>query len=367
MKMIRLAKPYIPKDAIDKVIEVLKSGDLIQGKYVSEFEDKLQEYLNVKHVIAVSSGTAALHLSLTALEIKQGDEVIVPAFTYPATANVVELVGAKPILVDISLDDFCIDTTKIEHAITEKTKAIIPVHEFGQAAKMDDIIAISKKFGLKIIEDAACGLGAEFCGKKVGTFGEYGCFSFHPRKSITTGEGGAIATHDDILAKKVRSLRNHGIEIVNNEVDFCYAGFNYRMTDFQAAMGVPQLSIFDETIKKRIRIANEYNESLNKIKWIKTPKQFNNRKAVYQTYHVLINQNFSRDNLINHLNHHGIQTNYGAQALHVQKYFKKKYNYAVENFSNSLNAYSCGLALPIGEHISHSEIEEIVQKIKLFK
>lgn len=274
--------------------------------------------------------------------------------------------GAKPILVDINLDDFCINTSKIENMITEKTKAIIPVHEFGQAAKMDDIIAISKKFSLKIIEDAACGLGAEFKGKKVGTFGDIGCFSFHPRKAITTGEGGAIATNNENLAEKLKSLRNHGIVFGNKKIEFEYAGFNYRMTDFQAAMGIPQLNIFDKIIEKRIKIANEYNKSLDGINWIKTPKHFNNRKAVYQTYHILINKDYNRDNLINHLNHHGIQTNYGAQALHVQKYFKKKYYYAIENFSNSINAYNCGLALPIGEHISHNEIEEIIQKIELF-
>lgn len=364
--MIRLAKPFIPEEAITRVIEVIRSGNLVQGECVAEFEQKLQGYLGVKYVIVVSSGTAALHLSLVAMDIKNGDEVIVPAFTFPATANVIELVGAKPILVDINLDDFCIDTSKIENVITEKTKAIIPVHEFGQAVKMDDIIAISKKFGLKIIEDAACSLGAEFKGKKVGTFGEYGCFSFHPRKALTTGEGGAIATNNDILAKKARALRNHGIEIVNNKVDFHYAGYNYRMTDFQAAMGIPQLAILDEIIEKRIKIAEEYSKSLGGIDWIKIPVNFDNRKAVYQTYHILINQDYNRDNLINHLNHYGIQTNFGAQAIHVQKYFKEKYSYAIENYCNAINAYNNGLSLPIGEHIGCNEIEEIIQKVKLF-
>jgi len=364
--MIKLARPNIPEEAITRVIEVIRSGNLVQGECVAEFEQKLQEYLGVKHVIVVSSGTAALHLSLVAMGIKNGDEVIIPAFTFPATANVVELVGAKPVLVDINLDDFCINTSKIENVITEKTRAIIPVHEFGQAAKMDDITSLLKKYNILIIEDAACSLGAEFNGKKVGTFGESGCFSFHPRKTLTTGEGGAIATNNDTLAKKARALRNHGKDTVNNKVDFFYAGYNYRMTDFQAALGIPQLAFLDEIIEKRIKIAEDYSKSLDSIDWVKTPRHFDNRKAVYQTYHILINQDYNRDTLIKYLNHHGIQTNYGAQAIHIQKYFKKKYYYTIENFSNSINAYNNGLALPIGEHISRNEIEEIVQKVKLF-
>jgi len=177
--MIRLAKPHIPDGAIAAVIEVLKSGDLVQGKYVKEFEQKLMEYLDIENAVVVSSGTAALHLSLIALGIGQGDEVVVPAFTFPATANVVELVGAKPVFVDINLDDYCIDAKKIAKVITERTKAIMPVHEFGQAAKMDDIAQIAHKYNLRVVEDAACALGTEFNHQKVGTFGDFGCFSFH--------------------------------------------------------------------------------------------------------------------------------------------------------------------------------------------
>jgi len=164
--MIRLAKPHITEEAIERVAEVLRSGNLVQGKNVRQFEQDIQEYLNVKYAVMVSSGTAALHLSLLALDIGPDDEVIVPAFTYPATANVVEIVGAKPILVDITLDNFCIDVSQIEQAITDRTKAIIPVHEFGQAADIDIISAIAKQYNLMIVEDAACALGTEYKGKK---------------------------------------------------------------------------------------------------------------------------------------------------------------------------------------------------------
>ncbi|MCP4215992.1 MAG: DegT/DnrJ/EryC1/StrS family aminotransferase, partial [bacterium] len=246
--MIKLAKPYIPEEAIKNVVDVLRSGNLVQGKYAKEFEISLCDYLDVPHAVVVSSGTAALHLALIALGIKESDEVIVPAFTFPATANVVELVGAKPVFVDINLSDFCIDTSNIEAKITAKTKAIMPVHEFGQAAKMDDIIALVKKYNLKLVEDAACALGTEFDNQKVGTFGELGCFSFHPRKAITTGEGGVIVTRSAELAEKLRVLRNHGISAKNGTIDFIAAGLNYRMTDFQAALGLGQMKSLEDDI-----------------------------------------------------------------------------------------------------------------------
>lgn len=260
--MIKLSKPYITDQCISNVVEVLRSGNLVQGQFVNQLENDVKSYLGVKHAFAVSSGTAALHLALIALGIGPGDEVIVPAFTFPATANVVELVGATTVLVDINLDDFCIDTSKIEQAITPKTKAIMPVHEFGQAAKMDDIIQLAQKYNLNIVEDAACALGAEFGSKKVGTFGELGCFSLHPRKAITSGEGGILVTNKDDIAEKVAMYRNHGIVYKDSKLDFEVAGLNYRLTDFQAALCIPQLEMLTELIECRIKQANFYRNVL---------------------------------------------------------------------------------------------------------
>jgi len=363
--MISLAKPNIPQEAIDNVIKVLRSGNLVQGKHVAEFERKLEKYLDVKHVIAVSSGTAALHLSLIALGIKQGDEVIVPAFSFPATANVVELVGAKTVLVDISLDDFCIDTSKIEDAITNNTKVIMPVHEFGQSAKMDDLLRIANQYNLRIVEDAACGLGAEFNNQKVGTFGDCGCFSFHPRKAITTGEGGVIVTDDDALANRVSSLRNHGIEIVNNKQEFNFPGYNYRMTDFQAALGIPQLAIIEKLINQRINIAQEYNRLLLDTGWINQPKTINGRRHVYQTYHTTVKADMDRDMIMQYLSNNKVQTNYGADAINLLTYFKKKYN-SNKKYINATTSFANGLALPIGSHITKKQVSEIVQVLKRF-
>ena len=361
--MIKLAKPNISENAIKKVSDILRSGNLVQGEYVEKFENDLKNYLDAEHAVVVSSGTAALHLSLLALGIKTGDEVIVPAFTYPATANVVEMVGAKSIFVDINLDDFCIDVTKIEEVITDKTKAIIPVHEFGQAVDIAPIISIAKQYNLKIIEDAACALGTEYNNQKVGSFGDVGCFSFHPRKAITTGDGGVAVTNNEKLANKIKSLRNHGISTINGKIDFKYAGLNYRMTEFQAVIGIDQLRNFDNQISYRKVLAKKYDNSLKKNKFIKVPKLFNERKMTYQSYHILLDDSLSRDDLIRYLKKNGIESNYGAQALNMLDYFRRKYNLNKKDYANSCISYNQGVVLPLGNFINISEIEKITKTI----
>jgi perosamine synthetase len=353
--MIRLAKPHISEEAIKKVAEILRSGNLVQGQYVREFEAALEKYLGVEHAVVVSSGTAALHLSLIAADIGPGAEVIVPAFTFPATANVVEMVGATPILVDITLDDFCIDITKIEEAISPRTKAIIPVHEFGQSADMAPIMELAEKYMLRVIEDAACALGTEYRSKKAGTIGDLGCFSFHPRKAITTGEGGVVVTDHPDFAEKVRSYRNHGISVRNGKINFKYAGLNYRMTDFQAVLGLTQLSEMDSLIGQRIQMARLYDEQLENVDWISTPARIDDRKQVYQTYHVIIDSFVDRDGLINSLKFKNIESNIGASALHMIEYYRNKYNFASDRFINARKAGENGLALPIGNHLDSND------------
>ena len=364
--MIKLAQPHISEASIKKVSEVLNSGNLVQGKLVAEFEQKFKKYIGAEYNVATSSGTAALHLSLLAIDIKAGDEVIIPAFTFPATANVVEIIGAKSVFADISLDDFCIDPSKIEVLITKNTKAIIVVHEFGQSANFTEIIRISKKYNLKIIEDAACAMGTEFNKKYIGTFGHLACFSFHPRKAITTGEGGLITTNSESLANKVKCLRNHGIIVENGKVDFHHAGLNYRMTDFQAALGIPQFDDFDSLISIRRRIAFKYDNGFINNKNIITPRRFTSRKHTYQTYHILINNKINRDELIAELKNIGIETNLGAQALNCLFYYRNKYYLSEQDFPNATIAYKQGLALPIGIHLKEKDTEYIIQNITEF-
>lgn len=357
--MIKLSKPYITEECINNVVEVLRSGNLVQGVYVNRLEEAVEAYLNVKYAIAVSNGTAALHLALVALGIGPGDEVIVPAFTFPATANVVELVGATTVLVDIRLDDFCIDASLIEKAITPKTKAIIPVHEFGQSAQIDEIIRIAAKYNLKVVEDAACALGTEFNHQKVGTFGDIGCYSLHPRKAVTSGEGGIIVTNNEHTAALLRVLRNHGIEYHDGKMDFIKAGFNYRLTDFQAALCLPQLLVIEQLIYNRITLSHEYNKLLTNCKEIITPSEFSNRKMVYQTYHIILDQKCNRDLIIKTLKKNSIETNFGAQALNTLTYFSKKYNYQSGDCPNAVIANQQGLALPLGEHVLLDDIKDI--------
>ena len=228
---------------------------------------------------------------------------------------------------------------------------------------MDDIIDIAQKYNLKIIEDAACALGAEFNNKKVGTFGNLGCFSFHPRKAITTGEGGVIVTNNDKLTEKLRVLRNHGISYKNGKVDFIIAGLNYRMTDFQAALGLEQLREIENIIEQRIKIANLYSEKLSFNDKIKIPFKYKNRKAIYQTYHILLNGKIDRDKLIIKLKENGIETNLGAQALPCLTYYKNKYNLKEIDFTNAVQAYKQGLSLPIGDHINNLNINLVTEKL----
>ena len=365
--MIKLASPNISEEAIQKVGEVLRSGNLVQGQYVSEFESRIEEYLGVKHAIVVSSGTAALHLSLLALGIGKGDEVIVPAFTFPATVNVVEIVGAKPVFVDITLEDFCIDVSKIEDVITSHTKAIIPVHEFGMMADMDPIMEIADRYGLIVIEDAACALGSEYNKKKAGNFGTVGCFSFHPRKAITTGEGGALVTDDRNLAKKLRSLRNHGIDRVGGKIDFVLPGLNYRMTEVQAILGLFQLERLDLDIANRINLANKYNELLTDVELITSPNTIDNRKMVFQTYHTLIRDDINRDDLIEYFRVKNIESNYGAYVIPHLKYYQRNYQLDQNDYPNSYLSFNHGLALPLSNSLTNNLISYIVKTIRKFE
>ncbi len=359
--MIRLAKPTIPEAAVNTVVEIFKTGDLVQGKYVKEFETALQNYLNASYSIVVSSGTAALHLCLMALGIKKGDEVIIPAFTFPATANVIEIVGAVPVLVDINFNDYCLDVSRITSRITDRTKAIIPVHEFGQSADIEPIMQIARKYNIMVIEDASCAFGTEYNRKFAGTFGNAGCFSFHPRKAITTGEGGLIVTDDKGIADKVRALRNHGISDKN---DFIYAGLNYRMTDFQAAIGLAQMGNIEKAIENRIEMARIYDKLLENCDHIRIPDILAFRKNVYQTYHILLDERIDRDKLILNLYDNGVQTNFGAHALHCLTYFREKYGYEDNDFPVAEQAYKKGLALPIGDHLKNEDIEFIAEILK---
>lgn len=363
-KFIPLMIPDIRDEDIDAVIAVLRSGMLIQGTKVEELENNIAKYLRVKHAIAVSNGTASLHLALVALGIGAGDEVIVPAFSYMATANVVELVGATPIFVDIEIDTFNIDVKKIESAISLKTKAIIPVHEFGLACDINAVCEIAEKHGLLVIEDAACALGAKDNNKFAGTFGIAGSFSFHPRKAITSGEGGMLVTNDDVLSKKLRILRNHGIEMQNGKMEFVEAGFNYRLTDFQAALVNSQFQRMETNLEYKNKLANIYLEKLSNNKSMQLPAIPENKRHTWQSFHILMKDGLDRDKIITGLKAKGIGTNYGAQCIPSQVYYEKKYSLnARDLFPNALTAFERGIVLPLYDKLTKKQIKYIINVV----
>lgn len=365
--MIKLSSPEIPESAISLAVDILRSGNLVQGKHVLELEKRLAEYLGTAECICVSSGTAALHLAILALELPAGSEAIVPGFTFPATANAAEVSGIHTNFADIRLNDCCIDPAELEKAWNPAVKVIIPVHEFGQSADMDPILAFAKEKNLFVIEDAACALGTEYKGHKCGTFGTLGCFSFHPRKAITSGEGGCIVTNDAELAKKIRILRNHGIDNATGKIDFVVPGLNYRMTDFQAALCLDQLAQFPEQIEKRRCLAKKYDEALKNISWITPPVDFADRRMVYQTYHVLLDPSVDRAKLISYLRDNGVETNFGAQALHLLSCYKNGHTASGQTMKNSAEACLHGLALPMGNHVKDEDLNLIVSLLEKFR
>ena len=298
-----------------EVLEVLRSGSYILGKNCKAFEEEIADFLGSKHAITLNSGTDALHLALRALDIGAGDEVITVAFTFVATTEAIGIVGAKPVFVDIDPDTFNIDVNEIEAKITPRTKAIIPVHLYGQPCDMDVITDIAKRHNLFVIEDACQAIGAEYKGKKVGTFGDIGCFSFYPTKNLgTMGDGGLISTNSEYLKNRIIALRNHGgaVRYYHDEI-----GVNSRLDEVQAAILRVKLKYINEWNKKRREHAAFYNELFKDVKDIQTPKELDNTYCVYHQYTVKVP---NRDEVHKLLQERGIGAMiYYPVPLHLQK------------------------------------------------
>lgn len=365
--MIKIIVPEIKfRDAAKIIKEVIDSGILTKGPKVKQFEEAIAFFVGCKHSFATTSATTALHLALTALGIKRGDEVLVADFTFPATANVVVQAGAKPILVDIDLDTFNINLEDLEKKITKKTKAIMPVDAFGCPVDMKRILRIAKKYKLKIIEDAACALGAEYYKRKCGALADVACFSFHPRKSITTGEGGMIVANSTALAQKIELLRNHGGEVSKSVPYFIFkeAGFNYRMSELQAALGVVQMKRIEQIIAKRREIAAIYNKKLASFDFLQTPKDPSYGKSNFQSYVVLLDRKINRNKVIKRMKERGIETTIGTYALHNQPFFIKSYGYKAGGLPNSFRAFRQALTLPLHNALSSRQIDYIVDSLR---
>lgn len=362
-KFIPLLVPDLYNEDIESAVAVLKSGMLVQGTNVENFEKEICEITGAKFAAAVSNGTATLHLILHALGIGEGDEVIVPAYSYIATANVVELVGAKPVFVDIQLETCNIDVNLIEEKITGKTKAIMPVHEFGMAANLEKIQNLCTKYNLFLIEDAACALGGEFEGKPIGFNSFAASFSFHPRKAVTSGEGGMVVSNDENLINQIKVLRNHGMSLNSDRMDFELPGFNYRLTDFQAALVLSQLTRLSEQLSAKRKLASVYFKNLNPD-YFTLPTIPSYTQHAWQSFHVILNSQIDRDNFIVRLRQAGIGSNLGAQCMPAMQYFQNKYKLNCrQEFPNAWQAYQNGLVLPIYTPLQESDIQYITEVV----
>ena len=374
-RIIPISLPVTGEEEWQSLKEPITTGWLTSGPKVRAFEEAFAARHTVKHAIAVTSATTALHLALIALDIKEGDEVIVPAFTWVSTANVVLYQGAKVVFVDIDPTTFNIDPEKLKDKITSKTKAIMVVHLFGLCAPMDEIKSISGD--IPLIEDGACAAGSAYKGVPAGGLGLMGCFSFHPRKSITTGEGGMITTNDDALAEKLQILRNHGASISEEQrhhgaqpyilPDFNVLGYNYRMTDLQGALGCVQLKKLDSFIDERSKWANYYEQQLSSIEWIKTPSFTSDFKHGWQSYVLLIDEEKSpitRNQIMEKLQELGISTRPGTHAVHMLGFYANRYKMLPSDFPGAQIANDKSISIPLHNRMVKEDYQYIVNAIK---
>lgn len=349
------------KEEMDNaILEVVESGRYILGENVKTFEKEMAEFTGAKYAIGVANGTDALHLTLEAYGIEEGDEVITTPFTFFATAEVISQVGATPIFVDIDKDTYNIDVNKIEEKITDKTKAIMPVHIFGQPADMDKIMDIAEKHNLIVIEDACQAIGSSYKGKEIGSIGHAGCFSFFPTKNLGCyGDGGMIVTNDEEIAEKLRMLRFHGQKVkYYNEI----LGYNSRLDEMQAAILRIKLRHLKDWNEKRRQHSYRYNELLKDTP-LKTPVEL---EDIYSVYHLYILQSEERENLLSHLKENGVSTGiYYPVPLHLQNVYKDL-GYKEGDLPNAEYTSKRTFALPLYPEMTKEQQDYIVEKVKEF-
>ena len=356
---VPIAKPIIGDEEIENVVEVLKSGMIAQGPKVEEFEQKFAEWVGAKYGIAVNSGTAALHVALLSCGIGEGDEVITTPFTFIASGNSILYTGAKPVFADIDLKTYTLDPSSIESLITENTKAILPVQLYGQSADMDEINEIAEKYGLIVIEDAAQAHGATCNGKKVGSMGDMSCFSFYPTKNMTTSEGGIITTDDEDLAENAKVFRAHGASVRYHHDEI---GYNFRMTDISAAIGLAQLDKIDEFNDKRIANAAYLNEGLKDVDGIVTPYCAPDSRHVYHQYTIRVEKG-DREDWVESINEFGVGTGiHYPIPLYNQPIYK---TLGIEGYCpNAELAADNVISLPVHPSLTKEDLDLVIEAVK---
>ena len=373
-KMIPVARPSFGPEEEDSILAALRSGWVSQGPRVAEFEKRFAAYVGAPHAVAVSSCTAALHMALWALGIRQGDEVICPSLSFIATANAVVHCGATPVFADIDLSTYNLDPAAIEARITPRTKAIMAVHQIGLPAALDEISAIAKRHGLFLIEDAACAIGSEYRGQRIGMpHTAMACFSFHPRKVLTTGEGGMITTADADVAARLRTLRQHAMGVSDlarhgsSRVmieTYDEVGFNYRMTDLQAAVGLVQLQRLDGMLARRRELAGRYSARLSALPWLVTPHVPAECVHNYQSYMVRLRDDapVSRDQLMQDLLDKGISSRRGIMAIHRELPYRDAKSDA--GLATTSLVADTALVLPLFHEMLDEEQDYVIDSIR---
>lgn len=371
-----ITHPSFDDEELRLVKRCLDSRWVTQGPLTLEFERLFAERHHTPHALATTSCTAALHLSALALELEPGAEVVVPAFTWVTSAHCAEYVGAKAVFADIDPATFNLDPDAFEAAITPRTRAVVAVHLFGLAAPMGRILDIARRHQLAVIEDAACAAGTSYNGKPVGVLGDLGCFSFHPRKVITTGEGGMVTTSRTELADRIRSLRNHGATGPAAGADpakpytmstFELLGFNLRMSDIQAAVGIAQMAKLDALLRERRNAAAIYNNLLRTLEEVMCPVSGRDDPGhAYQSYVILLRRGGRnrRNAIMEHLQQHGINTRPGTHAVHRLGYYATKYNLKAADFPRAAECEDCTITLPLFPGIAESDQKRVVEALQ---
>ncbi len=374
-KFLTFGKPDIQDPEINEVIDTLKSGWLGTGPKTKLFERKFAQYVNAKFAIALNSCTAGLHLALDVLEIGSGDEVITTPMTFPATINVIEHVGAKPVFVDIKKKTLNIDESKIESAISKSTKAIIPVHLAGMPCEMNSISSLAQKYNIKVIEDAAHCIESHYKGKKIGSLSDMTCFSFYVTKNLVTGEGGMVTTNDKILAEKIRISSLHGIskdawkrfsEKGYSHYETLYPGYKYNMTDIQSSLGIHQLSRMKSQLKIRNNFWKQYDEAFKNIPEIDLPDTIEGVTHSRHLYIIILRLSklkISRDEFMFELKKRNIGSGVHYTAVHNHKFYRDKYSYAPEDFPNANWVSSRNVSLPLSSILGSDDIDDVINAV----
>jgi perosamine synthetase len=358
---VQLAKPDISQKEIDSVVEVMKSGILSIGPKVKEFEKKIEDYLGIKHAIAVNSGTSGLHLLIKAYGIKEGDEVVTTPFSFVASANCMLFEGARPVFADICPKTLNMDIEGIEGKINGRTKAILAVDVFGNPVDMERLRAIARKYDLLLLEDSCEALGSEYNGKKCGSTADGAVFAFYPNKQITTGEGGMVVTNNEEIAELCRSYRSQGRAVTGFWLEHERLGYNYRLSELNSALGTAQMDRLDEIIDKRNRIAEKYNSRLRYLEGVTIPHITPDvTRMSWFVYVIRLDRSIDRNKIMQHLVDNGVACRPYFTPIHLQPYFRKLFGYREGDFPVTEAVASSTIALPFFNDLQDEQIDYVV-------